>query len=382
MLADKTILEIKMNRNRFQQTLWALTFILVLSVQVFSQAPSNQITVKLDVFLTDGGILYLNDLGLTQLDNAPLIFAVTILNFYPETRDISMRFGIRRGSQTLLEGESKPFSIGGSNNGNPGRLYLTNQNVLADGSPYSLQNIDITDATDDLLTGVLTSGTLPSGVYEFFVEIIDQSTFQMTDHQSEYVTISAAPTVLDLIAPGDPAGNPNLSEIYTTLPFFYWESNAKRFEITICEQMEFNSSPEDVMNNEPRVQQIVEDVKFFQYPSDAWELVEGKTYFWRVTALVSSSGGETRLQSEIWGFRIARVSSGTSGEHQQLLSYLTTLLDSRTMEELFQPGGRLHNFQFSGTVIQNGEAISLQQLNDLINEILQGKFSIKNFTVE
>ena len=371
-----------MNRNRFQQTLWALTFILVLSVQVFSQAPSNQITVKLDVFLTDGGILYLNDLGLTQLDNAPLIFAVTILNFYPETRDISMRFGIRRGSQTLLEGESKPFSIGGSNNGNPGRLYLTNQNVLADGSPYSLQNIDITDATDDLLTGVLTSGTLPSGLYEFFVEIIDQSTFQMTDHQSEYVTISAAPTVLDLIAPGDPAGNPNLSEIYTTLPFFYWESNAKRFEITICEQMEFNSSPEDVMNNEPRVQQIVEDVKFFQYPSDAWELVEGKTYFWRVTALVSSSGGETRLQSEIWGFRIARVSSGTSGEHQQLLSYLTTLLDSRTMEELFQPGGRLHNFQFSGTVIQNGEAISLQQLNDLINEILQGKFSIKNFTVE
>ena len=355
---------------------------LLLFSSAYSQVGAGHIDVKFDLFLSDGSVLYLSDLGLTGLGSVPLIFAVTIENYYSTDKSIYLKFGISRGEQELFTGTSGSITVPKMVNSTPGRKYLTNQTLLSNDSEYSLKGIDISDATEELKDQVLATGKLPSGVYKFFVEVLDFDSDNSYDIAEEFIQIGA-PTILDLISPGTAADQPEVQEIFTSLPFFLWESNAPKFEITVCEKMEMNSDPVDVMRNEPRLQTIVENQTFFQYPADAWELNEGRTYYWQVVALLPSSSGEIRLESEILGFKIGSSSSGSSSiEHQQLLNNLQLILNSQLFDQFFGEGGPLYGFTFTGVVMLNGEPVKIQDLNDLITQIFQGKIKIKGYSVE
>ncbi|NOZ60947.1 MAG: hypothetical protein GXO74_04645 [Calditrichaeota bacterium] len=357
-------------------------FLLAIFLLSFSAFAQGNIQVTLETYLPDGGIMYLSDLGLTDVTHAPLLFALTIENTYPTQKDIVLNFGIRRGDEVLIDGETKPFPITAGAPGSPGRIYLTNQNIFAEGMDYSLQNIDITDATSGLTDAILATGKLPSGVYLFYVRIYNAQDHSLVAEDSKSLSFGA-PTLLDLVSPGAPADRGEVPEIFTKMPFFQWDSDASKFEITVCGKLPSNTDPQDVMRNEPRLQRIVENQKFYQYPPDAWELVEGKTYFWQVVALIPSSGGETRLESEIWGFRVADMSGGSSSaEHRQLMSLLQSMFDSQTFAALFGEGGPLEGYQFTGSALLDGNTVSLQDLTNLLNDLLQGKIKIADFAIE
>ncbi len=352
--------------------------IFLINLPVFAQ---GNISVRLDTYLPDGGIMYLSDLGLIDVEHAPLLFSLTIENYFPDAKEIVLKFGIRRGADILIDGMTKPFTIEG-NSGAPGRIYLTNQNIFTDGLEYSLQNIDITDATDELTNSILSTGKLPPGAYTFYVEILDAQDQSLYDQDSQTLTFGS-PTLMDLVSPGARADHGDLPEIYTRMPFFQWDSDASKFEITVCEKLPSNTDPQDVMRNEPRLQTIVENQKYFQYPPTAWELEEGKIYYWQVVALIPSASGETRLESEVWGFRVADMTEGSnSAEHQQLMMVLQSMFDSQNFTGLFGEGGPLEGFQFSGVAYLNGKAISLQEITSLLNQILQGKIDVSDFAVE
>lgn len=354
---------------------------LMISLPLHSSGISmvDDVTAELQIYIADASVLFLNDLNLANLESTPLLFSVTVQNHTNETKIVTMNFGINKGGEVLIDGTSKPFEM------LPNEIiYLTNQNIFSDGQKYSLDNVDIGGATEDLKNAILSSGKLPTGTYQFFVKVhYKDSNQQDLEAFSDEILNISDPTILDLNSPGQPAESPDLMELYTTFPFFQWQSNATEFEITVCEKMETNSSPSDVMTNEPRLQQI-SNMTFFQYPSaGAWPLEEGKTYYWQVVATIQSSSGPIRLESEIWGFKIGNISGGSfSVEHEQMLSMLKTLFPNGGIEALFEEGGSLAGFTFTGSMMNNGQSFSMDDLNAFFQKVMGKEITIDNFIVE
>jgi hypothetical protein len=220
-------------------------------------------------------------------------------------------------------------------------------------------------AVDELTNAILQTGRLPDGTYTFNVTIFDnQQPNVPQDSDVETLDISN-PTTLDLISPGVPVNRGECPALFGQLPQFKWDSNANRFLITVCEALPANSSPEDVMQNQPRLQRILQrDVDFlgspsFIYPSGDLPLEYGKTYYWQIHAIVDSPSGEARLPGEIWCFRI---SSHTNPGGGLMLQQLLNLLGSNEIEALFEEGGPLHGYTLTGEVVLDGQHMSLAEL--------------------
>ncbi len=346
-----------------------------------ASAQTDTVTVDLELFIPNNGIFFINDLNLTHLKRAPLLFAVTIKNWFSVPKQLMLRFGIRRDNQTLIDGTTNLFTISPF----PAQIYLTNHNILTEGQHYSIQNYDIGDAADPLLKAILAQGKLPSGDYHFFVEVTYEknATFQRAVFDEEVIRISFS-TTLDLISPGQPADGGDLMELYTTLPFFQWHSTAERFRLTVCEKLPFNNSPQDVMNNEPRLSQVIERRTFFQYPpSGAWPLEPGKTYYWQVVAITESTSGPVEMHSEIWGFKIANLTQGAGTiEQQQLLSLLLLILGDSRLAALFGSGGELDGYSFTGVMLKNGQILTHDDLVEIVQQILNQKIVIERVVIE
>jgi hypothetical protein len=225
---------------------------------------------------------------------------------------------------------------------------------------------DFDDTAIQALTdAILRTGRLPYGVYVFTVRIFNAGQPGVEEFRDDAQLIITGLTSLDLISPGAPVGGGECMQQFGLLPQFKWSSNAERFLITVCEVSPTNSSPEDVLQNEPRLQRIVQrGVDFlgspsFIYPSGGLPLQFGKTYYWQVHALIASPSGETRLPSEIWCFQINSIDNpGGSMVIQQLLN----LLGSSDLEALFAEGGPLYNYKPTGAVSMNGRSIELSEL--------------------
>ncbi len=349
--------------------------LIIIPISLSSKAYSDMISVDLQLFIPDNGVIFLNDIDLTNISNAPLLLGITITNNYPDPKEIQLELGIKRNEQDIIKGMTYPFTI------QPGVTYLTNRD-LGINPDFSYTEINL----GELEEIVYTTGKLPEGEYEFFVRILLKQLNVTED--SEILTISNPPTVLDLLSPGQPAENNNLMEIYTTFPFFLWHSNASKFRITVCEKLPRNTSPADVMNNEPRCQKTQEFEenfpKFFQYPSfGSRPLQPGKTYYWQIVAISESSDGPVELESEIWGFKINNLTGGTlSMKHQQLLAYLMTYFGGKAIADLFESGGELENFTFTGVMFDNDRPITMEDLNAIVEKIISGDITIANFFVE
>ncbi|MFZ5517725.1 MAG: hypothetical protein ACOY90_13855 [Candidatus Zhuqueibacterota bacterium] len=339
----------------------------------------DDVTAELEIFIADASVLFLNDLNLANLEATPLLFSVTVQNNTNAIKSVTLHFGINRGSDVLIAGVSRPFDM------QPHEvIYLTNQNIFSGGQRYSLENIDIGSAAEDLKNAILASGKLPAGSYQFYVKVDYQdNTHQNQEAFSDEILNITDPTILDLTSPGQSAEMPDVMELFTPFPFFVWQSNASEFEITVCEKMSTNSSPSDVMTNEPRLRQTI-PWTFFQYPSaGAWPLEEGKTYYWQVFATVPSSSGPIRLESEIWGFKIGNVSGGMlSVEHAQMVSLLQTLFPTGGIEGLFEPGGILEGFTFTGVMTVNGQPFTMEDLKAFFQKVLNKEYTIDSYSVE
>jgi len=346
--------------------------ILATPTYLSSQPYSDTVTVKLDLFIPSNGVIFLNDLDLTNLDAAPILFGITITNYFSVPIEIIMRIGVIRDGHTLIEGTTYSFSV------LPGVTYLNNRD-LENKYPLSQSHIDL----GELENIVYSTGKLPLGEYIFFVEVEYQDK-NIAAYDEKTLSITDSPTVLDLLSPGQPAETGNVMEIYTTAPFFLWHSNASKFRITICEKLPTNTSPADVMYNEPWMQDNFDNLTFFPYPSsEVRPLLPGKTYYWQIVAITESSDGPIELESEIWGFKISNLSDGIFAmEHQQILAYLTLFFGGKGLADLFEPGGELHGFTFTGAMYNNGAPMTMEDLNVIIEKIINKHITIDNYYVE
>lgn len=352
-------------------------FILVVMLHLPVQGQTFQVTLELLPSLEKSQMLFLSDFDLFKLGEGPILFRITMMNRNAQEKEVIGKFSVvSKKLGLLLNGETKPFVL------KTNTTILTNQDIFTSNSSFSLQEYSFTDASEDLRKVVLQTGKLPPDQYDFIWEIYDVKNPQNAASDLKSLLINS-PSNIDLIAPGAYAGFGNLPIVFTPLPYFRWESDAQKFRLKVCEQENLSQTPEEVMQNTPRLEVEVTDAKYFQYPTiGAWPLEEGKTYFWQVMAVIQTSTGEILLPSEIWGFKLADLSGGlTNIEQMRIISSLRTILGDSAVELLFGPNGELYGFEVTGVAFMNGKPISFEDLTKLIEDIVAGKIKVKEMKV-
>jgi hypothetical protein len=352
-----------------KSVLFAIPVFLLLLVQ---QPVFGQLGVTLDLApeLRNAQILRVSDFNITGSVSVSRLFELRITNI-TAPMNVILRFQLLsdRSSTPIVEAVSGQITV------LPPLQILTYQNISRGG------DIDYNaDAVKELTDAILQTGRLPDGTYIFTLRIFNALQPGVEQNKDETTLTISNPTTLDLISPGAPVGNSECLTQFGLLPQFKWNSNADRFLVTVCEVLPNNSSPEDVMQNEPRLQRLVQQgVDFavspsFIYPSGGFPLQFGKTYYWQVQAIISSPSGEVRLPSEIWCFQISSINNpGGNAALQQLLS----LLGSSDLEALFDEGGPLHDYRPTGAVSMNGRRMDLTELLNILRSQ-----SIKTISVQ
>ncbi len=326
---------------------------LFFSLLAFRPAQAQlSLSLQLTPELQNAQILRVSDFNITGSGSVSKLFDLRITNTGAPTV-VTLRFQLtsdRFGGAVIVDAFSQQFNIP------TGTRTLTYQDLTLGGRiEYDAESLkELTDT-------ILKIGRLPTGIYTFTV-IAEGPSVRASDDQQIVVS---NPTTLDLISPGAPVGGSECFAQFGLLPQFKWDSNADRFLITVCEAMPSNSSPEDVMQNVPRLQQQVQrGVDFFGspsfiYPSGGLPLEYGKTYYWQILAMIDAPSGEVRLPSEIWCFQISAL--GNPGG-EIMLQQLLSLLSSGDFDALFRAGGPLHGFKPTGAASLNGRRLSLNEL--------------------
>jgi len=357
--------------------------ILVMMIQL-QVGHAGDISVNLELFpeIQNARMLFFRDFDIMQLGRGPLLFRLTMLNRSSQPKRIIGKFSVTSESLgPLLIGETSPFVL------EPGNTYLTNRDLFSSQSTYALTTYSFESASEELRTIVLQTGRLPADKYHFKWEIYDAE--NPLNNASETATLTIDnPTSLNLISPGAPGTFGHLPILFTPLPYFQWESNALKFQLTVCEAI--SAAPEESMHYDPRLQVVIENTTAFQYPLAATSaaaivrpLEEGKTYYWQIIALIETSSGVIEIPSEIWGFTVGDLSSGILNANQrQLVANLRAILGDKAVDLLFGPDGELYGFEITGVAFLNGKPISLEIINKLIEDILSGKLEVKDMRVE
>ncbi len=269
-----------------------------------------------------------------------------------------------------------------------GNLVLTYRNFRAltlERFVYNPQQLE------SLSNAILQTGRLPSGRYDITVAILNPDSNQpyrdSVDNpiQQTVSLIISNPISLDLISPGQNAGVAECPTLFSTLPQFTWNSDADKFIITVCEYLPTNSSPEDVMQNAPRVRMTLRRNQdffgspSFQYPTGGLPLLPGRIYYWQVLALLQTASGEVQLPSEIWCFKIHNNDGVEDQLQLQQLMNLLASLGLQDLLELFKPGGPLAGYKPNGKILVNGKNVDLAELLVLLQN---GSIKIKGYNVE
>ncbi len=365
--------------NKLVRAIATIAFLLSLHKEGWAQ---NGISVQLNITATQQ-IFYVSDLDLNGTGSAIPFFNLTISNNTGAPVNVVLRARLLsdRFSQPLVEAVTQPFPL------NPGTLpLLTYRDFRGFGNTIQINRFTYNrQGVGDINNALLQTGRLPSGTYIIQVDVLSPSNPDVPIARGQDVLVISNPITLDLISPGQLAGGAECPVVFSNLPQFTWNSDADRFLFTLCEKLPTNTSPEDVMQNPPRLQRILNrDTDFFGtpsflYPSSGLPLQPGRVYYWQITILTTSTSGEVRLPGEIWCFQMPNQMGGDRALMlQELLSLLASLgLDD--VADLFAAGGPLEGHLPTGRVTINGQIVDLQELFAMLRG---GSAKIKSFSVE
>ncbi len=361
--------------------------LLVLS-SVAVRAQNSDLIIEKQFFINPR-VLFLSDFNITQSGSTQPLFRVTLRNRGASTKLVVLLFRLISRSHPndpIVEAKTRPFP-------------------LSPTEPISITNLDITQnrlpdikleffrynrkVAKKLQDAILRSGRLPTDTYDIVIRLQEFSNPSNSEQVVETISV-LNPTRLDLLRPGNHADRGRCREVFSTQPQFQWLSNADRFEFTVCEALPTNSSPEDVMQNEPRARLYLERGKDFigtpsvVYPSTGvWPLEPGKTYYWQVVAEIETVNGVLRIPSEIYCFRVAKLED----VNQQIIdrsvrNALRRLLAGTRYRRVLAPNGPLSDYLATGRISLNGRKLDVSDLNTLILRFTTRKAEIKNVSIE
>jgi len=397
-----------MKKIIFLLFLFFIVTILIFPQHLFSQGQG--LSVELEVFLIPNMALSVHQLLAAQLTTGEnqqgitLLFQATFTNSAGAPKQAAIKFGIMRKTSTeaelLAEGFSEPFELVPGITGP-----ITNITILSKGNIFSLKSLDLTGAAEDLLSQAMYTGVLPSGTYQFLLQLVnpdDENDVWAQHYQENYFGKPGGNLVL--MSPGQNATYPDVMEVYMDQPTFQWQSNALLFELLLFEeQADDQGDPQAVIDNEVYAEFRVDDpyttvddvnssgfvnvaqlgttpaVYLFQltYPSGSRRLQTGMNYYWKVNALDGNGGIIT--ESEIWRFKYIDPSQQDASiiENQQILSLLRVLLGDNKFEELFiNEGGEFVGYVFSGEMFNGDEVMDFNDLHEIYIKFLTGQITL------
>ncbi len=227
------------------------------------------------------------------------------LNNVGASRRVKLRLVFAKDGQQVAQGTSTSNPLSGT-------VELDNNNIGT--SIWSPTGFTISEAQARILSGgnTVLGGTqaiptvLPAGTYTLICTLLDGETdAELT--QCLITIILTNPTgFVNLISPGAAIGTTPVEVVYTTTPFFLWQGDARRYEITVWEDARGTGNFNDVVNTIPHVRQEVSSPSF-QYPTAGARLMEkGKRYFWRIRSIFEAAiRGDQAVESQPFMFEIA-----------------------------------------------------------------------------
>ncbi len=365
-----------------------VSFMLCLLTPFILLAQSSKLRVEKEFFVNPR-VLLLSDFNLTGSGSNRPIFGVILRNLDTQPKRVVLSFMLRSRSRPdapIVEAESQPFWLSPQQ-----PIRITNIDLVQN----RIRNIKLRyfryneKVASKLKESIMRRGRLPNDVYELIVRLEEANNPSNRDQIVEALRISN-PTRVDLLQPGRFADRGQCTVVYTRQPQFQWIANADRFIFTVCEALPSNTSPEDVMQNRPHARLTLVRGKDFHgapsivYPSTGVRpLVEGRTYFWQVIALVETANGYIELPSEIWCFRLARLNDvNRQIVDQSVRNGLRRLLAGSRFARLLDPNGPLKNYQATGVIYLNGRKIEITNLNAFLMNFLTRKPEIVSVSIE
>ena len=299
-------------------------------------------------------------------------------------------------SQDIMTGKIKLSNISSEVIFNNADLNYSTTSVS--GADFSLINYTgPTDLNADeyqmIISSVLASGKLPDGMFTFNFNLSSEDGTQLGEAISKTINVNE-PEYIHLITPGGSLADTSNNIIYTTFPIFMWNSDpciACESEIRVCEfNTQIHSSPIDALNDITSLPNITGDeyytindnINSFQYPStEAKDLEAGKLYVWQLKRKYQSTLGQEEIFSDIHIFKVFDPFVSNTSENN--LEVIRLLVGDEKYNELFLETGMLSEYNsLEGTIILNGNPISLSELNQIISQIQNGTINIQEIIVE
>lgn len=329
----------------------------------------------------------LNVLGSAQ--NASKLFSLTLTNELTVTSQITLEFTLSVNSSELISTITRPFNLLPQSSRTIDNTNLLNRSSIKDIQVDSYRfNFEEAEFIQE---SILQRGKLPNGIYTIIVNLnrIQNNAQVRVGSYSEQIVIANA-TSVDLIVPGIPVDGGDLPTIYTQFPRFSWSSTANRFEVTVCEVLQTNNSPEDVMQNEPRFRKVFTRGRDFNgspsfiYPSiNALPLLAGKSYYWQIKAISSSPSGDILMPSEIWGFSISKLDEfELKFQATNVLNILKVILQGTPHEDFDFEDGALKGFRPTGKISINGRQVDLGELINLSTKVKTENKKVISATIQ
>ena len=343
-------------------------------------------------------IFFLSDFNISGKSSAALdIIQLNIFNNSSASANCILQVSIYSDyypEPELAQGRTDPFTLSSFQN-----IIITNRNLFSKSQEFSLSDYTLAKSGNDLINRILATGKLPSGVYQFHFELL-KNPYNPSDlplaEQILSVVISN-PTTLDMLSPGSNADDEKISAIYSTLPYFRWAANIDRFRLIIAEYLPSihrDASPEEIISEkiifeseiivDPEMQQSEPGVltipsPAFQYPVYAHALQQGRIYYWRLIGQAKTSSGEIEIPGEIWRFQISNLERDPQKE---MLLRLLSSMNNQEIAALFAPGGLLEGYKPTGTITNNANALSIDELIQLLTKFNSGTLQITELSVE
>jgi hypothetical protein len=356
-----------------------LLFMVVLPLGAAAQSCDN-VDPEIELSLVDLGlgnldIFYLSDLRASAEGMAPPLFQFSLTNHGAGDRTLTLVLEMADQNGPLFAASTYPFELEAGQ-----AISGTNLELSSSGSIFELGVLDLSDAGGDLEALILSLGFLPSGDFSLRLSLSDTTDGEEISVCSFEFSVSN-PRTIELILPGA-AFDGALPIESSPFPLFQWRSEATRFDFRLCPVLPGDGSGEETMGNEPAHEGLGFTTAFagthtWLYPPGAEVLAEGGRYCWQVSAIVPSSGGDIRFDSEIFCFEMA--STATAPGHDEILAMLEELLPPGTLAEL---RSRLAGLSSTGGITMNHEAISSAELAILLRTLLSSGWEVGNLEIE
>jgi|GEM_PF-2272330 len=311
----------------------------------------------------------------------PHVFTVVMCNDLAQSRHVMLGLVIESDTYgTLATGETAPFEL------EPGTTNISNQDLTEASGNYELEGYDISPDAEDLEELILELGYLPEGRYCFrlTMEPAGDGPYDFSAITVENCLTVTNPLNLEILLPGAPFGE-DLPLVLSTHPQFQWTSRASSWRVRIAEVEPGDASGEDVLENVPVYEAELSPPDVLGgggagtiswiYPSAGEDLEGGKSYCWQVTALVETSGGTEEIESEVFCFR--RWDPADLGT-EPLLEALALIMQ-QLQDEL---GAELEGMTPTGGVLVDGQAVDLETLRGILEDIASGKLEVQEIRLE